>query len=348
VIRGVLALARSAAIQGPAQAALDAGGSAADAVLAGFFAAAGTDPSVLLAPVVALVSGGGAGARVIDGRTVQPGKGAARPRGFRTEAEIPPAAFIGAPRSLGLVALLHAARGRSGLSSLARAGVSAAEAAGATRRAALLKRVGAAGASALLAEEPRSALLAAGGIVSGGILTAEDLEGALPEDVPARESSLAGDATAISVPFDVPLGRIVEAEVILACDARGLVAALSYVPTLPEHGVRVPELELVLGRHAHPVRRGIPRTAPGTPLEMPAPIAIVFKAGFAAAVALLGKATVDVDALGPLAEGWPAEKTLADLRDKVNAKSAMAVLRDARDARAVIASGDAAIGDDEA
>jgi gamma-glutamyltranspeptidase/glutathione hydrolase len=296
---------------------------------------AGAEPGVLLAPAVVLVSGVGAGARVLDGRALQPGKGAARPRGYKSEAEIPEAARIGVPRSLGLLAHLHGARGRSRMADLVKAGVSAAEDAGATKRAALIAHVGRAGPLALRSEDAAGALLAAAGPVAGGILTAEDLDGAVPDDVPARATSLAGEVVAIEVPWDAPLGRLPEADAILACDARGLVAVMVYVPTLPEYGVRVPELELVLGRHAHPVRRGVPRTAPGTPLEMPAPAAIVQKAGFFAAVALPGKAGVDVAALARLAEGWPAESALAELREQTGATAAMALLRDARDARAV-------------
>jgi len=335
VIRGALALARSSRAAGAAQAALDAGGSAADALIAGFIATAGSEPGVLLAPAVVLLAGVGAGARVLDGRALQPGKGAARPRGYKSEAEIPEAARIGVPRSLGLLAHLHGARGRSRMADLVKAGVSAAEDAGATRRAALLKRVGSAGPLALRTEDASGALLAAAGPVAGGILTAEDLEGALPDDVPARSTTLAGDVTAIEVPWDPPLGRLPEADAILACDARGLVAVMVYVAARPEEGVHVPELELVLGRHAHPVRRGVPRTAPGTPLDMAAPAAIVQKAGFFAAVALPGKAGVDVTRLSRLAEGWPAASALAELREQTGATAALSLLRDARDARAV-------------
>jgi hypothetical protein len=336
VIRGAIAIARSPHAAGSAQAALDAGGSAADAVIAGFFAIAGETPGGLLSPVVALVAGGGAGARVLDGRALQPGKGAVRPRGWKTDADVPQGARIGAPRSLGVIALLHAARGRTRLAELAKGGVAAADAANASRRASLLRRIGAAGPSVLRMDDVSNALVAAAGPVAGGLLTVEDLDGALPDDVPARASTIGADATALSVPWDAPLGRLPVADAILACDARGLVAAMVYVPTAPEDGVYVPELELVLGAHAHPVRRGIPRTAPGTPLEMPAPIAIVTKSAFSAAIALSGKAMVDVDLLGPFAEGWPAERALEELRAQTSALSAMAVLRDGRDARGLI------------
>jgi hypothetical protein len=338
VIRGALALSRDARASGAAQAALDAGGSAADALIAGFFAKAGATPGVLLSPAVVVVAGVGAGARVLDGRALQPGKGAARPRGYKSDAEIPSAARVGVPRSLGLVTHLHGARGRARFSDLVKTGMAAAEDAGAPRRAALLKRVGSSGPLALRTDDAMGALLAAAGPVAGGILTAEDVEGAVPDDVPARVTSLEGEATAIDAPWAPPLGKLPDADAILACDARGLVAVMVFAPTRPEDGVLVPELEIVMGHHAQPVRRGVPRLAPGTPLDMPAPAAIVQKGGFFAAVALLGKAGVDVTALGRLAEGWPAETALAELRERTGATTALTLLRDPREARALVSA----------
>lgn len=338
MIRGALALARDQQAQGAAQAVLDAAGTAADAVVAGFLSLAGANPGVLFAPAVALLAGGGAGTRVIDGRAIQPGKGISRPRGYKTEAEIPKGAFVGVPRSLGLIALLHAKRGGTGLSALARPGIARAEDAGASQRAALLKRVGARGATALSSEEVVSAMLAIGAPVAGGVLTLEDLESAMPEDVAAQATALDADAVALSVPWEAPLGRLPDADAILACDGRGLVVALGFVPTLPEQGIYVPDLEVLLGKHGHPVRRGVPRIVPGTPLEMRAPLAILMRGGFFAAVALPGKASANVDALGRLSEGWPAESVLAEIREEVGATAAMAVLRDARDARILMAS----------
>lgn len=339
MIRGATAIARSGRAAAAAQAALDAGGSAADAVLAGFFANAGAEPGVLLAPIVVLVAGGGAGARVLDGRALQPGKGGARPRGFKTEGEIPPAAYVAVPRSLSLVTLLHGARGRATLSSLVKAGVAAAEEANAPRRAALLKRVGAAGPLALRSDDALSALLAAAGPVAGGILTAEDIESAAPDDVPARVTMLSEQVTALDMPWEAPAdGTRHATDAILASDGRGLLAALAYAPTLPEVGVRVPELEIVLNRVAHPVRRGVTRTAPGTVLPMPAPIGMVGRSGgFWAAVALPGLGAVDPALMAPFAEGWPAESALAGLRERTGADAALALVRDARDARVLTA-----------
>ncbi|MBK9264025.1 MAG: hypothetical protein IPM54_30010 [Polyangiaceae bacterium] len=345
MIRGALAIASNTAAAQAASAALDNVGTAADAVIAGFLAHAGAEAGVLLAPVVAIVAGVGAGARVLDGRALQPGKGTARPRGFKTEAEVPRAARVGVPRSLGFVALMHASRGRSRLNDLVKPGVAAAENAGAAARAALLRRFGASGQTVLRSEEFVGALLAAAGPVVGGLLTAEDFDSALPDDVPATSMPMGADYAVLGLPWDGPLGRFAPADVILASDGRGLVAALAYVPARREDGLPVPELGLVLGMHAHPVRRGIPRTKPGTALDMSAPIAIATRAGAAAAIALLGKSSVDASTLSGVIEGWPTDATLEDLRAQTKARSVLALLRDARDARALRTTEDAGQSD---
>lgn len=341
MIRGALAIGSNKSAEQAASAALDNVGTAADAVIAGFMAHAGTAPGVLFAPAVAVVAGVGAGARVIDGRTLQPGRGAPRPRGFKTEAEVPAAARVGAPRSLGVMTLLHASRGRTSMSQLVKPGVVAAENAGAVARAALLKRFGASGQTALRSDDFVGAMTAAAGPVVGGVLTSEDLEAAVPEDMPATVSSMGEDVAVIGLPWDAPLGRFPEADVILASDGRGIVVALAYVPARLEDGVSVPELGVVLGRHAHPVRRGIARTKPGTPLDMPAPIAIATRTGVAVAVALLGRASVPAASLAGIFDAWSTDGLLEEVCGQTKARSALALLRDMRDARALRTTEDA-------
>lgn len=341
MIRGALAIGSNKSAEQAASAALDNVGTAADAVIAGFFAHAGVEPGVLLAPVVALVAGVGAGARVIDGRTLQPGKGAPRPRGWKTEAEVPEPARVGAPRSLGAMTILHAARGRTSMAQLVKPGVLAAENAGALARANLLRRFGASGQTALRTDEFVGAMTAAAGPVVGGVLTPEDLETALPEDLPAQSTAVGDQTAVIGPPWDPPLGRFHDAEVLLASDGRGIVVALAYVPTPFDDGVLVPELGMVLAKNAHPVRRGIPRTKPGTALDMPAPIAIAMRGATAALVALLGKTTVQADALDGIFEAWSTEGRLEEVRAQTKARSVLALLRDTRDARVARTSEDA-------
>ena len=57
-----------------AQHILAEAGTAADALIAGFFAAAGARPGVLFSPVQTLIAGPGVGARAFDGRARQPGR----------------------------------------------------------------------------------------------------------------------------------------------------------------------------------------------------------------------------------------------------------------------------------
>lgn len=345
MIRGALAIGSNKGAELAASATLDNVGTAADAVIAGFLAHAGADPGVLLAPVVVLVAGVGAGARVIDGRALQPGKGAARPRGWKSESEVPDAARVGVPRSLGALTLLHASRGKTSVAQLVKPGVAAAEEVGASARASLLRRIGMSGQTVLRSEEFVSAMVSAAGPVVGGVLTLEDFETALPDDVPATSTVVPGDATVIGLPWDAPLGRFSEAQVILASDGRGIVVALAYVPTRVEDGLSVPELGVVLGKYAHPVRRGIPRTKPGTPLDMPAPIAVTTHAGTTTVVALLGKSSVDAQSLAGVVDAWSTEGKLEEVRAQTKARSILALLRDARDARALRTAEDAGLSD---
>src|SRR6187455_1775853 len=88
------ALATDELAQEAARAELAQSKSAVAAVAAGYFAAAGRYPGVLLAPLTLLVAGVGAGGRVFDGRLRQPGIGAKRPRGLLPGQEVSRAARV--------------------------------------------------------------------------------------------------------------------------------------------------------------------------------------------------------------------------------------------------------------
>ncbi len=332
MIRAAASTASSAAARAAAAAIIEAGGTAVDAVIAGFFAAAGERPGVLLAPAIALVAGTGAGARAYDGRSVQPGLGAARPRGFVADAAIPDAAFASAPRSIAMLVLLHGHRGRTSLSVLARDGVAAAEAQGEKARAGLIRRVGASGVLALRSAEVARELLAAAGSVAGGVLTERDLEEARPAETDAITTALASGANVFTSPWPSLAASAVAAEAVVACDGRGIVAAIAYVPT--GAGVLVPELGVALARDAVPVLRGVTRVAPGTALEAPAPIALLGRKGFWAAVGLTGAAQLRPEALDGLAGGQALESALADLRAREDGRMALAATSDGRLGRA--------------
>src|SRR5204863_10183579 len=101
-------------------------------------------------------------------------------------------------------------------------------------------------------------------------------------------------------------------------------------------GVALPEVELVASPLAVPVRRGIPRVTPGTPLAAPAPIAIFVASDTGIALVLEGGASsVEPEALGDLAEGAAGEAAFARIAAHHGAQGAFAALRVGRDARGV-------------
>ena len=315
-----------------AEAELAAGRSAVDAVVAGFFAAAGDDAGILLAPTVALVAGGGAGARAFDGRAVQPGRDAPRPRGFVGGDGIPPAAHIAAPRSVPMVALLVARHGRAPLRELVRPGITAAEKRGATGRAALLARIAATGVPGLHGDAYAQAVLGVGGATEGGAMSQADWIDVGSEDVAALELTGAS-SRALIPPADWRSERAASSGAILACDGRGLFAALAVQPI--EGGIEVPGAGVRLPMNGEPVRRGVTRDKPGTPIALHAPIAIAFgPEGSSFALALPGGA---IEALSPdaLFELGPAEQTLLKAMETTTATTAFAVVAATRVARAV-------------
>ena len=324
-----------AAVTG-AEVLLGGGHSAVDAVIAGFFSAAGADPGVLLSPAVMLVAGFGSGARVFDGRAVQPGLGAARPRGFINESEITKGARVAAPRSVGMLLLAHGYRGRASLSEVLRPGVYAAREAEAEDRARLLHRIGSTGVLALRAPEVASLLINAAGPLAGGALSSGDLEQPVTAELDATATEVDETTRVYTSPLPAPEAkpkdRVVEA--VVACDSRGGLAAIVY--TRVTEGVGVPELELLLGADAEPVRRGVTRLAIGTPRLAPSPFAALTRSpGFSAVLAIPGAATIAPASLSPLSDGLAAERALAQICSANNGSGALAVVTDGRTARAI-------------
>ncbi|EYF05284.1 hypothetical protein [Chondromyces apiculatus] len=353
MIRGIAATASDGTAADAAQAALAGGGSAADALIAGFLAAAGARPGVLLAPAVALIGGTGVGARVFDGRAAQPGLGAPRPRGFVDAASVPDAARIAVPRTLGLISLLHGYLGRSRLGELARPGVLAATHLGATARAELIRSVGASGGAALHQRDVMRALTDVGGALAGGTLTEDDLRETIPaagdaivQESPGASGEASDTISLLRSPW--PVGAEARpAETIVACDNRGMLAAMAYAPA--HIGILVPALELELGRDAVPVRRGITRVSPGTLLPTAAPIAILLRGRIAAALGLEGILAIGPETLAGLTEplspegGWEAslEAKLADVRTRTGAKRILVATRDGHGGARTVTQGNA-------
>lgn len=269
--------ATTACAQRAAEESLSQGGSAADAVVAGFFALAGHTRRALLAPTVALVAGLGAPGRAIDGRAAQPGLGVARPRGIRADEPVPLAAFAAVSRSVHAVVLLHAEHGRRTLAKAVAAGVAEAKSADAPLRAELLRKVGGGGATAI--GNAREALLKVAGVFAGGLLTEEDISSALPSNEAPRSSMLADESgsRALIEPWEPSAVRN-ECEVIVAADGFGLLAGIACFTNACERNgemLVVPELDVALPLVAEPVRRGKTRVAPGVLFPLPRSLALI-------------------------------------------------------------------------
>jgi hypothetical protein len=256
----VQALATTELAQEAARTALQDGATALGAVLTGFFVEAGQSPGVLFGPVSLLVGGLGSGVFAYDGRHRQPGLEAKRPRGFEQGEEIPPAARVAAPGSVHAAALACAFHPGTTILSCVRPGVSQAKQAGKKGRAELLELVATKAATALTDPRVRRAFTSLFGTVEGGLITPADL--AAREDVQAK-------ALTFDDSYRTPWGQTEEGSAgaghaIVAGDSKGLFAALSYGELTS--GLELAPFETTVPMTAEPVRRGVTRVPPGTPI----------------------------------------------------------------------------------
>jgi hypothetical protein len=279
-------------------------GNAVDAVVAGVLGAAGAHAGVLFGPVQILVGGAGMGLRAIDGRVRQPGKGAPRPRGVVPGDEIPRPAFAGVPALAAALAAAMAAFGKSTSAQVFGPAIAHAKRV-MPERVPVLEGLARRGPSALAAARIADEVVAACGRIAGGIVTHEDLADVLPVTSACTVITL-GERTVATVPWGAGAVRDPSAvacpsahvRVVAAADVHGAVALACY--EVPEDGVAIPALGLVVPPAATPVLRGTPRVAPGTPRPAAAPMSLGGRAG-----------AIDM-ALG-LAETDDAELALGDL-----------------------------------
>jgi hypothetical protein len=248
--------------------------SAVAAVVAGFFAAAGAYPDVLLGPLTLLVAGVGSGGRVYDGRLRQPGLGARRPRGFQSE-EVPVASRVALSTSVAALTVALAYDQRATLTAVAKFGARAAADRGAAERARLLERVASVGPAALAESSFVRPLLHLASPSQGGLLSPPDFVAADDIVGVAQERDVRG-VKWLEAPWGDSKSELLapgaEAHAVCAVDAEGVYAALCYerVGT----GLAVPALGLVAALGAIPVRRGERRVTPGERLPAYAPIAL--------------------------------------------------------------------------
>jgi gamma-glutamyltranspeptidase/glutathione hydrolase len=166
-------------------------GNAVDAAVAGVFAACAMSPGVLLGPVQILIGGGGVGLRALDGRIRQPGIGAPRPRGFRSDEEVPDAAKVGVPW---LPATLSVAVATAGTATFAQVLAPALALAKGSPRHDVLAKIAARGPRAVEERPLGAELLALCGRPAGGLLTSDDLSSQRPEVHAASRHVLGGSS----------------------------------------------------------------------------------------------------------------------------------------------------------
>ncbi len=284
------------------------GGNSIDAIIGGFLAAAAVDSGTLFAPLTILVAGVGRGARSIDGRPLQPGAGARRPRGLAPGQATPEAAFAAAPRSLSALAIAHTYGANKSMLALARPALLAAKKLGAEGRAKLLAGFAARGPRVLQQTEVERALLHAAGQSAGGVLMQADLEGVTPGDERATSFEL-GNGTTAGLPSWEPDAGVLRpgdahrrehvrsAETLVVADAHGTVAAIAWSPD-PE-GILIPEFDVRLPGDAVPVMRGVPRVAPQSPRPAALPLAILARPsdGWYAAIGVSARPALRPDEL---------------------------------------------------
>jgi gamma-glutamyltranspeptidase/glutathione hydrolase len=248
------------------------GGNAVFAIAAGIFAAAAMHDGVLLGPVQILVGGAGAGLRAFDGRTQQPGRGAARPRGFVSRAEVPPAARVAVPALPAALATALAACGAGSLKAALGPALDLAPSLS-EARARVLQRFARDGAAAIASKPIAEELIESAGRVAGGIVGHEDLTELRPEVASCTVETI-GERRVATAPWRGQGGESsgTHVEIIAAADARGLIAIACY--ETPDEGVAIPELGLRAPFTAAPVMRGETRVRPGTPRPAASPIAL--------------------------------------------------------------------------
>jgi hypothetical protein len=269
------------------------GGTAIDAVVAGYFAAAGAYPGVLLGPLTLLLGGTGSGDRAFDGRVRQPGKNAKRPRGTLPGEEPPQASRVGVPCAVPALAVALGYGAQATLRRLVQAGVAQARERGAERRAAVLTRVGEVGALAFSEPELSRALVRAFGAPNGGLLTPADFTPAEGLDVPATR---AGERLAAPWATEAT-SAFVHGGAVSAIDVNGMFVAAAF-ERMPD-ALFVDELELSAPLLAVPTLRGVPRLAPGAAIPAAAPL------------------WIDYDAAGSAQELWTAPSARSVLEHDV-------------------------------
>ena len=278
-------------------------GNAVDAVCTGILMACALDPSVAFGSTSIVVAGFGMSPRRLDGRVLQPGNEAKRPRGFRADETIPSAAYVPTPRVFAAVgtALTLAGRGTYGANAAPAVAACSNEA-----RRLVLEAFGALGPALFQKRSIEQELRTSAGPGAGGALVEADLLVGAPsfEDFPQDDGDRFAPSTVGPIAFDDA-----KVEWIGARDATGLMAFASLERVTEGHSIEA--LGLVLPRTAVPVRRGVERVDPMTRLGVLPPLRVAMNEGHLAAMAGLHGASAALSSWARAGIAQTAEEALA-------------------------------------
>jgi gamma-glutamyltranspeptidase/glutathione hydrolase len=288
-----------------AQACLDAGGTAIDAALAGYFAVAGAISWALLAPVTIAMAGSGTGTRFVDGRCRQPGKGIDKPVRFADDSKVPPAVRAAVPGSVSAITIGAVPFARETTVALASYGVQVALKQGANRRAELLERVGQAKAWALLDRGFLAEMNERVPRFEGALLGELDLE-EIPAEVVAGRPAPEGPFSMAKPHWadDPAMAGVEEGQrlFVLAADNWGGLAGV--VIEGARHSVSLFGGEVDIPGLAVPLLKGVPRPVPGTILPMSVPLGILFDGELPVSIAASSRRRLDLEHLDEALHTW--------------------------------------------
>ncbi len=254
-----------------AEARLKDSASAVEAMLAGYFALACSTSWGLFAGVTFVVGGGGARLCFVDGRPRQAGRAGSRVKRREGPEDAPLAARAAVPGSVAAAAAVSALFGVT-LPKVTRAGAEIARDLGVKERVRLVSAIGTLGVRALVDRAFTEALLATVPPNEGHPLSPDDFD-APAVDIVARgvvEGSFVRAPWADDSARALGVGRVVHA--VLVVDRRGTLAAA--VLESPEAELALADGSASLPVAGEPLRKGIPRLRPGSPLPIAAPVRV--------------------------------------------------------------------------
>jgi hypothetical protein len=269
-----------------AEAVLKEGGSALDAVIAGYFASCGATSWAVFAPIIVGFGGSGDGIKFIDGRVRQAGKSSEKPLRYKSLQQTPPLARLAVPCGLQAISIAFALEGTAKRSALMEFGLKHAKQAQCPHRLQFLKEVKSTAHLAMQSRKLWDEIHERARRVDGGLFSEEDLDTSSPEVISSPTKFLEQKCWVTPSPWmetEIPEGaEPSQRHLVMAGDFRGQVAVLQYDEPKEVYPLYGGDLELpVMGI---PNIKGVPRFKPGTTIPLRNSVSFVEQPGGAMGV----------------------------------------------------------------